>query len=151
MKQQQPGDSGDDDAIMKSRLDFPVVGIGASAGGINAVLAVLDSLPRDPGMAFVIVLHLSAAHESSAAEIFQRATQMPVQQVLEDVPLEVDHVYVIAPARHLTMDDGMLRVSPRDPAAGPPIAIDLFFEHSPAPTANVPWRSYCPAGEPTAR
>lgn len=63
-----------------SGLSFPVVGLGASAGGLQALIQCLESLPADPDMAFVVILHLSASHESNAA-ILQRATRMPVRQV----------------------------------------------------------------------
>ncbi|MCR5864183.1 CheR family methyltransferase [Aquincola sp. J276] len=110
----------------RSDLRFPVVGIGASAGGIAAVVRLLQPLPPQPGMAFVVVLHLSAEHESHAAEILQRATPMPVMQVTETTRIEVDRVYVIAPALQLAMDDGHLVVDERR-ARGRPVAIDLFF------------------------
>ena len=63
-----------------SGLSFPVVGLGGSAGGLQALIQCLESLPADPDMAFVVILHLSASHESNAA-ILQRATRMPVRQV----------------------------------------------------------------------
>ena len=79
-------------------------------------------------MAFVIILHLSPKHESSAAEILQRATAMNVTQVNEPMPVEADHVYVIPPGMDLTMNDGYLHAS-RDgrTQGGPHLAIDIFF------------------------
>ena len=62
-------------------LDFPVVGIGASAGGVQALLRFFENAPADIGMAFVVVLHLSPKHESSADQVLQRVTRMPVLQV----------------------------------------------------------------------
>jgi len=112
----------------KSSLPFPVVGLGASAGGLAAALRFFEHLPADSGMAFVVVFHLSPEHESNAAEILQRATRMPVMQVVETVAIEPNHVYVIAPARQLTMDDGHLRVSPlQRTTTGQPVAVDRFF------------------------
>src|SRR4051812_13896106 len=64
-----------------SGLDFPVVGIGASAGGLAAIKTLLEGLPASPDMAFVVVLHLSPTHESNAARILQLSTRMPVTQV----------------------------------------------------------------------
>lgn len=82
-------------APARSGLDFLVVGIGASAGGLPALLRLFSALPPEHGMAFVVVLHLSPEHESSAADILQRATPMPVHQVTERLPIEPGHVYVI--------------------------------------------------------
>ncbi|MGE3862208.1 MAG: chemotaxis protein CheB, partial [Burkholderiaceae bacterium] len=111
----------------RSTLHFPVVGIGASAGGLQAVLNILDTLSSEPGMAFVVVLHLSPEHESHAPGILQRRTRMPVVQVTRTVRIEMNHVYVIAPGVHLLMDDSQLVVSsPRGPR-GRPVAIDVFF------------------------
>jgi len=129
----QPGqlqDEADDVVVDKPRrssLRFPVVGLGASAGGLATALRFIEHLPADSGMAFVVVFHLSPEHESSAADILQRATRMPVLQVTQTVPIQPDHVYVIAPALKLSMDDGTLRVSPLERVPGKPVAVDMFF------------------------
>ena len=111
----------------RSSLPFPVVGLGASAGGIAAALRFFEHMPSTPGMAFVVVFHLSPEHESSAASILQRATRMPVVQVTQPMPIEANHVYVIAPALQLTMNDGHLRVSALQRVPGKAVAVDLFF------------------------
>ncbi|MEH6386665.1 CheR family methyltransferase [Pseudomonas profundi] len=111
----------------RSHLNFPVVGIGASAGGLQAVLRFFEHMPNDNGMAFVIIMHLSPNHESNAGKIIQNVTKMPVRQVTGPVPIEKNHVYVISPALDLTMHDGHLRVSKPKPKRGGQIAIDLFF------------------------
>jgi two-component system CheB/CheR fusion protein len=67
--------------LAPSHLQFPVVGIGASAGGLPALLKLFEHMPATQDMAFVVILHLSPTHPSSAAEILQRATRMPVIQV----------------------------------------------------------------------
>src|SRR3712207_1800399 len=72
---------------------FPVVGIGASAGGLQALQIFLDHTPPDTGMAFVVILHLSPEHESQAAAVLQRHTAMPVTQVTAPVPLAPNQVY----------------------------------------------------------
>ncbi len=108
-------------------LDFPVVGIGASAGGIQALLRFFEQMPRDAGMAFVIVLHLSPKHESRVDEVIQRVTAMPVTQVLEQTGIEKNHVYLISPSNDLSMADGYLRVTPAERQGRPPVAIDRFF------------------------
>ncbi|MFF7064973.1 CheR family methyltransferase [Pseudomonas sp. NPDC008258] len=114
-------------ALSPSHLDFPVVGIGASAGGLEAVQAFFQHAPADAGMAFVVVLHLSPDHQSQADRLIQRVTRMPVCQVSEPVPIERNHVYVISPANRLSTNDGYLRVSPARRSRGDHVAIDLFF------------------------
>jgi two-component system CheB/CheR fusion protein len=106
---------------------FPIVGIGASAGGIQALLNFFGHAPADMGMAFVVILHLSPKHESSADQVLQRATKMPVLQVTESTRIEPDHVYIISPSSELTITDGSLNVSRPQHAPGRPVAIDLFF------------------------
>ncbi len=117
----------DADPVEQSALDFPVVGIGASAGGIAALTAFFEHMPRDPGMAFVVVMHLSPNHESHASEILQRSTPLTVTQVLQTTKIEIDHVYVIPPAKDLKMDDGHLRLSDQTRVNGRPGGIDVFF------------------------
>jgi two-component system CheB/CheR fusion protein len=75
-------------ALSPSTLDFPVVGIGASAGGLQAIKLFFENMPQDNGMAFVIILHLSPDHQSIADQIIQESTRMPVLQVTETVPIE---------------------------------------------------------------
>ncbi|MNG82788.1 Sensor protein TorS [compost metagenome] len=114
-------------ALSPSHLDFPVVGIGASAGGLEAICTLFRQMPGDCGMAFVVVLHLSPDHQSVADRIIQEATAMPVRQVTEPVPIERNHVYVISPANRLSTNDGYLRVAPANRRRGDHVAIDLFF------------------------
>jgi two-component system, chemotaxis family, CheB/CheR fusion protein len=92
-------------AHRSNSLDFPVVGIGASAGGVQALLRFFENAPADMGMAFVVVLHLSAKHVSSADKVLQNVTRMRVLQVSEPTRIEANHVYVIAPGKGLTMTD----------------------------------------------
>ncbi len=110
-----------------SGLDFPVVGIGASAGGMATMLKVLAGLPAAPDMAFVVIFHLSPTHESYAPKLLQAATPMPVVQVQSDVRIERNHVYVIPPNHDLRMFDGHLGLSDPTRRQGPHVAIDLFF------------------------
>ena len=115
------------DTTKPSGLHFPVVGIGASAGGLAAIGRVLETLPASPGMAFVVVLHLSPKHDSSAAEILQRVTRMKVRQVTGTTLIARDHVYVIPPTQALSMTDGHLSLVPLRKEQGRHIVIDLFF------------------------
>jgi two-component system CheB/CheR fusion protein len=107
--------------------NFPVVGLGASAGGVKPLQIFFEKMPPDTGLAFVVVMHLSPDYESNLALIIQQRTRMPVQQVTESVLVEANHVYVIPPNRHLTVVDGTLYlVKPQQPP-GVRVAIDLFF------------------------
>ncbi|WP_433735612.1 CheR family methyltransferase [Pseudomonas putida] len=110
-----------------SQLPFAIVGVGASAGGLQAVKCLLEHMPADSGMAFVIIFHLSPDHQSIAGKLLQDVTAMPVIQVTETVPIKPDHVYVISPAHNLSMDDGHLRVAQPEARRGGHVAIDLFF------------------------
>lgn len=124
---QETGVPHNSNARERSDLPFPVVGLGASAGGLSALKRIFASLPKRNGMAFVVILHLSPKHESSADKVLQACTRMPVIQVNEETPLQSDHVYVISPAHDLKMSDGTLLVAPAERPRGRPVAIDLFF------------------------
>lgn len=113
--------------VMPSELPFPVVGIGASAGGIQALKRFLENMPAENGMAFVVVLHLSPDHESVIDRILASSTKMPVQQVTGRCEIKPNHVYVLSPARQLAMNDGYLHASAATRPQGAHVAIDLFF------------------------
>ncbi len=106
-----------------------IVGIGASAGGIEALQALFAALPPDLGLAYVVVVHISPHYESELAEILGRKTDMPVIEVNDDQSfnLEADHVYVISPARKLEINDTFIGASPFDEPRGQRSAIDVFF------------------------
>jgi two-component system CheB/CheR fusion protein len=106
---------------------FAVVGIGASAGGLQALLEFFAGMPADSGMAFVIVLHLDPDQHSSLAQIIGKHTAMPTVQVQQRQKLEPDHVYVIAPGNDLRLSDGHISLSPNRRLSGPQVTIDLFF------------------------
>ena len=93
---------------------FPVVGIGASAGGLEALRALLRALPHQTGMAFVIVQHLAPEHASSLAEILSRATKMPVCEVRDEPAVKPNHVYVIPPGRDMLISGGRLLLLPQE-------------------------------------
>ncbi|MEX2534961.1 MAG: chemotaxis protein CheB [Trueperaceae bacterium] len=106
---------------------FPIVGIGASAGGLEAAKAFFKNMPADSGMAFVVVQHLDPKHESVLAELLQNQTKMSVTQISGDTVVESDHVYVIPPNKHLTIESGTLNLSEREQPAGRPVVVDQFF------------------------
>jgi len=104
-----------------------LVGVGASAGGFDAVKALLSEMPPNPGLSLVIVMHLSPEHDSNLAELLQPCTRMPVTQVKGSAPIEPDHVYVIPPSANLDSVDTDLRVSELESAAQRRSPIDHFF------------------------
>jgi len=110
------------------RLPFPVVGIGASAGGLEACSTFLDAMPSESGMAFVLIQHLPPDRHSLMAEILSKHTRMRVQQVEEGMSIRVDNVYVIRPGHTLTIVDGVFHLGEQveRPARGRPI--DDFFK-----------------------
>src|SRR5436190_23365121 len=75
--------------------DFPVVGLGASAGGLDAFRRLFDALPSDTGMAFVLIQHLDPTHASMMVELLANHTKMTVQQAADGMPLERDNIYLI--------------------------------------------------------
>jgi two-component system CheB/CheR fusion protein len=77
--------------------DLPVVGIGASAGGLEACTKLLDNLPSDTGMAFILVQHLDPTHESMMPELLAHHTRMTVVQAVNGMRLQCDHLYIIPP------------------------------------------------------
>jgi two-component system CheB/CheR fusion protein len=106
---------------------FPVVGIGASAGGLEAVGELLKNLPTDTGMAFIFVQHLAANHRSMLSEILSKKTTMQVAEAKHRQPVEPNHVYVIPPNVILTIVGGCLDLKPRNDALGIPAPIDDLF------------------------
>ncbi|NML16077.1 CheR family methyltransferase [Azohydromonas caseinilytica] len=123
----QPASLVNEAALKPSRLDFPVVGIGASAGGIPALQAFFKAMPADCGMAFVVVLHLSPRHASNLVALLQAVTKLAVLAPEDPTPIERNHVYVIAPNRMLAMNDSYLSVNPLERPQGRQVTIDLFF------------------------
>ncbi len=109
----------------------PIVGIGASAGGLEAFTHLLEHLPVDTGMAFVLVQHLDPVHESALTEILARTTAMPVREVTDKMAVRPNQVYVIPPDKRLTVARGRLRLEPREQTAGPQHSIDFFCNRWP--------------------
>ena len=106
--------------------NFPIVGIGASAGGLDAFKRLLTAIPEDSGMAYVLVQHLDPTHESFLPEILQRVTKIPVYEITEDIHLAPNHIYIIPSNKILTSTDGVLQLSPRDKKTLN-FTIDIFF------------------------
>jgi two-component system CheB/CheR fusion protein len=106
---------------------FPIVGFGASAGGIKAFTALLKHLRPDLGMAYVLIMHLSPNHKSALKEIMQTKTIMPVQTVKDGMEVKANHVYVIPPNTFMSIVDGHLKLAPRSLAAVGNFAVDYFL------------------------
>jgi two-component system CheB/CheR fusion protein len=107
---------------------FPVVGIGASAGGLEAFKQLLERLPVDTGMAFVLVQHLDPAHESILTKLLSRSARMPVSEVQDGVAVAPDHVYVIPRNTSMTIEGGVLRLRPRQEERRQHRPIDSFLQ-----------------------
>lgn len=108
-------------------VPFPIVGIGASAGGLKALQQFFTQMPADTGMAFVVILHLSPEYESNLAGVLQQTTAMPVTQVTEAVRVEPNHVYVIPPTRQLSMSNDTIQLEDLIELPGRRASVDLFF------------------------
>jgi two-component system CheB/CheR fusion protein len=106
---------------------FPIVGIGASAGGLEALESFLRHTPDGTGMAFVVVQHLDPTHKGMLVELLQRWTKMPVAQVKDNMPAEADHVYVIPPNSDMSILHGTLHLLPQQSPRGLNLPIDFFF------------------------
>src|SRR5712671_526005 len=106
---------------------LPIVGIGASAGGVEALEGFFRAVPAENGMAFVIVTHLPPDRDSLLAEIIGRATRMPVVNARDDQPVEAQHVYVLPPGAVLTINEGRLRLRHTGAAERERAPIDVFF------------------------
>jgi two-component system CheB/CheR fusion protein len=107
---------------------FPIVGVGASAGGLDAFSTLLRHLPLNTGMGFVLVQHLDPEHESALTQLLQRATALPVHEIENDQRVEPDHVYVIPPNTELGISGGVLKLRPRAASRQPHHPIDSFLE-----------------------
>ena len=106
---------------------LPVVGLVASAGGLNAYKAFLDAMPANSGMAFVLIPHLDPRHESLMAPLLARHTDMPIEEARDQQPLQPDHIYVIPPDRHLTLRAGVIELNRPPGQLGGEIAIEPFL------------------------
>lgn len=116
------------DGVSESRgIGFPVVGIGASAGGLEALSSFFDHTRPDTGMAYVVILHLSPEYESQVDGLLQQHTTMPVQQVTERVRVEPNQVYLVPPSKQLVMEDGHLRLTDDHTPTDRRVPIDRFF------------------------
>jgi two-component system CheB/CheR fusion protein len=106
---------------------FPAVGIGASAGGLEAFTELLRYLPEESGMAYVLVQHLDPTHGSVLQEILSRTSKIPVTEVTDGTIIERDHVYVIPANSNMIIEHGALRLLPRESPRSWQMPIDYFL------------------------
>ncbi len=106
---------------------FMVVGVGASAGGLDAFRALLQALPADAGMAFVLVQHLDPSHDSLLVDLLAGCTPMPLHQAAQGMPLQPDHVYVIPPGDFLAVQAGHFKVTAPQGARGARLPFDFLL------------------------
>ncbi|NDP22644.1 MAG: PAS domain S-box protein [Paludibacter sp.] len=119
-------DIGEKAKLSSTVHNFPIVGIGASAGGLGAFKQLLKAIPADSGMAYVVVQHLNPANESNLTEILARVTKIPIQEITDEVKILPNHIYVMPSGMILTSVDGLLRLTPRD-SVKTNLVIDIFF------------------------
>ena len=110
-----------------SQTPSHVVGIGASAGGLEAIERFFDNLPRETGLAFVIVQHLSPDFKSMMDELLARHTELPIHLVENGMPVEAEHVYLIPPKNEMIISGGRLLLSEQDRHQERTLPIDIFF------------------------
>jgi two-component system CheB/CheR fusion protein len=105
---------------------FPVVGVGASAGGLEAFKELVKAIPEDSGMAYIFIQHLSPKYESMLTEILQKGTNLPVLEIADNMKVVPNHIYIIPSNKYLTANDGVLQLHPRI-RGEKANTIDIFF------------------------
>lgn len=110
-------------------FDFMVVGVGASAGGLDACRQLVAALPTGNGMAFILIQHLDPTHDSMMVDLLAGYTSMTVRQVTDGMPIERDHFYIIPPGTYLAVVNGLLHLTPPEARHGARLPFD-FLLHS---------------------
>jgi two-component system CheB/CheR fusion protein len=117
-----------DSGPINPAIAFPIVGVGASAGGLETFIELLRQIPPNSGMAFVLIQHLDPTHASYLSEALGRSTKLPVTEVEDGMLVQPDHVYVIPSNADIGIVEGALALSPRSTAGRKPhLPIDSFF------------------------
>jgi two-component system, chemotaxis family, CheB/CheR fusion protein len=111
----------------KDRVPTRIVGLGASAGGLEPLEQFLSNVPVQSGLAYIVVQHLDPTHKAMLAELLQRATSMPVREVTASLRVEPNAVYVIPPNTELTVKGGLLRLAEPSVPRGMRLPIDVLF------------------------
>src|SRR5216684_1195911 len=126
-KKKSPGATAVPQAAGARKVGFPIVGMGASAGGLEAFEQFFRHVPADSGMAFVLVSHLDPDRASLLKQILQRDTPMPVVEATHQMVLAPDRVHVVPPNRHMAIFHGALQLSVPDVPRGQRMPIDAFL------------------------
>ena len=118
-----------DTPVILSANRFPVVGIGASAGGLEAFKKLIKAIPENSGMAYVLVQHLDPDHESILTNLLQKVTKIKVSEITDEIKVEPNHIYIIPSNKMLVANDGVLKLSPRPERnkTDRNLPIDIFF------------------------
>lgn len=106
---------------------FPVAGIGASAGGLEAMIPLVKNLPGNTGMAFIMIQHMKPTHKSMLAEILAQSAAMPVREITDHLTIEPNQIYVVPPNSNLAIRRGRFQLASWEDLSGPPLPIDYFF------------------------
>lgn len=125
-----PPSNGKSAPLTGPRMPSHLVGIGASAGGLEALQQFFDHMPSDSGLAFVVIQHLAPDHKSLMVDLLAKHTRMGVVRAEDGMRVEPDVIYLIPPGRNLTIAGGLLRVTPQEQhqhGHGPNLPIDRFF------------------------
>ena len=109
-------------------IDFPVVAIGASAGGLDPIIAFLTNVPPDSGIAYVVIQHLDPTQKAMLPELLQRATSIPVTEITQRAALQPNHIYVIPSNADLGLSKGHFVLSEPVQLRGHRLPINAFFE-----------------------
>ncbi len=123
-----------------SRLPSVIVGIGASAGGLEALEALFDSMPSETGMAFVVVQHLSPDFKSLMDELLSRHTKISIHRVTDGMHVEANAIYLIPPKKEMIISGGKLLLTDKDPSRSLTLPINVFFRScSPGCRCQLGW------------
>lgn len=106
---------------------FPIVGVGASAGGLKALISLLSGLSGDTGMAFVVIQHLDPTHNSQLPALLARHSRLPIEEAGDGAVVHPNRVYVITPNTRIGIRRGILRITPREHGPGAHLAINAFL------------------------
>jgi two-component system, chemotaxis family, CheB/CheR fusion protein len=109
-------------------MSFPVVGVGASAGGLEAFSELLTNLPSNTGMAYLLVQHLDPTHSSFLVEILSKKTRMPIEEAREAIEVLPDHIYVLPPNNTLTLAANLLHLTSRETIEQRHSPVDILFD-----------------------
>src|ERR1019366_8151389 len=115
------------DQQVSGSIDFPIIGIGASAGGLDALGLFFNNVPKNCGMAFVVIQHLDPDHVGILPELLQRTTEMKVFQVTDNLKVQANHVYVIPPNKTMSILNGHLHLFQPVELRGLRLPINHFF------------------------